>query len=125
MSLAGYLEHRQSARGCVLFKQGEPQEGVWVLRSGTIELSVANGRRALVVQVLRPGNVEGDIALLLATPPPYAARAIDEVVCLFVTAEAFERLLVECPTIARRWLSSIASRLSRSHMRIVELLGRP
>lgn len=125
VSLAEYLEHRESARGSVLFKQGEPQEGVWVLRSGTIELSVANGTRPLVVQVLRPGDVEGDIALLLGTPPPYAARAINEVVCLFVAAESFERLLIDRPAVARRWLSSIASRLARSHMRIVELLGRP
>ncbi|MGH9176977.1 MAG: helix-turn-helix domain-containing protein [Acidimicrobiales bacterium] len=29
------------------------------------------------------------------------------------------------PAVAGCWLSSIASRLARSHMRIVELLGRP
>ncbi len=125
VALAGYLEQRESARGSVLFKQGEAQAGVWVLRSGTVELTVANGRRPLVVQVLHPGDVDGDIALLLGRPPPYGAHALDDVVCLFVAAESFERLLVEHPPVARRWLSSIASRLARSHMRIVELLGRP
>ncbi len=125
LALAGYLEHRQAARGSVVFKQGEPQAGVWVLRSGTIELTVANGRRPLVVQVLRPGDVEGDMALLLGRPPPYGAHALEDVVCLFVPADSFERLLVECPPVARRWLSSIAARLARSHMRIIELLGRP
>lgn len=125
VALAGYLEHRESPRGSVLFKQAEPQPGVWVLRSGMVELTVANGRRPLVVQLLRPGDVEGDIALLLGRPPPYGAHAIDDVVCLFLAAGSFERLLVERPPVARRWLSSIATRLARSHMRIVELLGRP
>ncbi len=82
VALAGYLEQRESARGSVLFKQGEPQAGVWVLRSGTVELTVANGRRPLVVQVLHPGDVDGDIALLLGRPPPYGAHALDDVVCL-------------------------------------------
>lgn len=125
VALAGYLEQRTSARGSVLFRQGEPPGGVWVVRSGTVALTVANGRRPLVVQVLHPGDVDGDIALLLGRSPPYGASALEDVVCLFVAAAAFERLLVECPPVARRWLSSIASRLARSHLRIVELLGRP
>lgn len=125
MALAAYLEHRESRRGSVLFRQGEPQPGVWVLRSGLVELTVTGGRRPLVVQVLRPGDVEGDIALLLGRPPPYAAHALEDVVCLFLAAASFERLLGERPPVARRWLSSIATRLARSHMRIVELLGRP
>jgi CRP-like cAMP-binding protein len=33
--------------------------------------------------------------------------------------------LAEHPPIPRRWLSSIATRLARSHARIVALLGRP
>lgn len=103
-----------------MFKHGEPQAGEWVLRSGTVELTVANGRRPLGVQVLRPGDVDGDIALLLRRPPPYGAHALDDVVCLFVVTDAFERLLVEHPPMARRWLSRIPSRLARSHMRIVE-----
>lgn len=125
VALAAYLEHRQSPRGSVLFKQGQPQDGVWVLRSGMVELTVGNGRRPLVVQVLHPGDVDGDIALLLGRPPPYGACALHDVVCLFLSAASFERLLAERPLVARRWLSSIASRLARSHMRIVELLGRP
>jgi CRP-like cAMP-binding protein len=38
---------------------------------------------------------------------------------------SFDRLLAEHPAIARRWLSSIATRLAGSHARIVALLGRP
>ncbi|MFN2505764.1 MAG: cyclic nucleotide-binding domain-containing protein, partial [Acidimicrobiales bacterium] len=50
LALAGYLEQRESPRGSVLFRQGQPQDGVWVLRSGTVELTVGDGRRPLVVQ---------------------------------------------------------------------------
>jgi CRP-like cAMP-binding protein len=124
-ALGEYLQLRESPRGAVLFKQGETQPSVIVVRSGMVELSVGSGRRRLVVQILRAGDVEGDISLLLGQPPPYQATALDEVTCLELRASSFEPLLAQHPAIARRWLSSVAERLARSHMRIVELLGKP
>jgi len=86
---------------------------------------VGSGRASVVLDVLRPGDTEGDINLLLGQAPPYSGWAVDDMVCLFLTASAFERLLLEHPAVARRWLSSIATRLARSHRRVVQLLGRP
>jgi CRP-like cAMP-binding protein len=77
-----------------------------------------------VVALLRPGDVDGDIQLLLRMAPPYTARAVDESDCLFLSAASFERLLAERPAIARRWLSSVAARVASGQQRIVGLLGR-
>lgn len=99
--------------------------GVWIVRSGQVELSVVSGRSRVVVGVLRPGDVEGDIPLLLGLPLPYAARAVDDVTCLRLTSSDFEELLARHPAIARRWLSSVAQRLATSHERLIALLGHP
>ena len=98
--------------------------GVWIIRSGQVELSVASGRKRVVVGVLRPGDVEGDIPLLLGLALPYAARAVDAVTCLHLTSPDYEQLLARRPAIARRWLSSVAQRLATSHERLIALLGR-
>lgn len=98
--------------------------GVWIVRSGQVELSVVSGRTRVVVGVLRPGDVEGDIPLLLGLALPYAARAVDTVTCLHLTSADFEGLLARHPAIARRWLSSVAQRLATSHERLIALLGR-
>ena len=58
-----------------------------------MELSVASGRNRVVVGVLRPGDVEGDIPLLLGLALPYGARAVDAVTCLHLTPSDFEGLL--------------------------------
>ena len=63
-----------------------------------------------MVGVLRPGDVEGDIPLLLGLPLPYTARAVDVVTCLHLTPPDFEALIARHPAIARRWLSSVAQR---------------
>jgi CRP/FNR family transcriptional regulator, cAMP and macrophage regulator len=124
-ALATTLQTRTVPRHTVLFTGGQQPSGVWIVREGRVELSVGSGRRRVVVDVLRPGDVEGDIPLLLDMPLPYTARALSDAVCLFLARDDFESLLAAHPTIARRWLSSVAQRLATSQTRILGLLGRP
>lgn len=124
-ALAGYLDLRELAAGTVLFVAGKPPEGVWILRRGGVELAVGAGRRRAVIGVLRPGDVDGDIPLLLDMPPPYTARTVADSTLLFLPAASFERLLAERPAITRRWLSSVAQRQAASQLRLAGLLGRP
>jgi len=122
-ALASTLAMRTFAPGLALFRAGEQSPGVWIVREGRIELSVGSGRHRAVVQLLRPGDVDGDIQQLLEMPLPYTGRAVSEVTCLFLSQRAFEELLATRPAIARRWLSSVAQRLAASQARILALLG--
>ncbi|MGH3437988.1 MAG: Crp/Fnr family transcriptional regulator [Sciscionella sp.] len=123
-ALASILRILPVARGASVFAGGEKAPGVWIVREGQVELSVGSGRRRVVVHVLRPGDVDGDIPLLLDMPLPYTARALTDVVCLFLHRADFESMLAGHPAIARRWLSSVAGRLATSQARILGLLGR-
>ena len=124
-ALASTLAVRTFRPGAALFHVGEQPPGVWIIREGRVELSVGAGRRRAVVQLLRPGDVDGDIQLLLEMLLPYTARALSEATCLFLSREDFEQLLATRPGIARRWLSSVAQRLAASQGRILALLGGP
>src|SRR5262249_16478107 len=121
-ALAAMLAVRTFRPGSVVCG-GRLASGVWIVRDGRIELSVGSGRRRAVVQLLRPGDVDGDIQLLLEMPLPYTGRAVSGVTCLFLAREDFERLLGDHPAIARRWLSSVAERLAASQARVLGLLG--
>ncbi len=123
-ALASYLAPKDFERGAPIFVAGHTPPGIWIMRSGLGELVSGTGRRRLVLRLLRPGEVDGDIQLLLGMQFPYGARAIEATRCLFLDSESFEKLLREHPAIARRWLSSVAERVSRSQMRILQLLGR-
>ncbi|MBB6171939.1 CRP-like cAMP-binding protein [Nocardiopsis mwathae] len=123
-ALAATLTRRTVPRGAVAYGGREDRPGVWIVRSGRLELTSGAGPGRVVVQILRGGDVDGDIQLLLDMPLPYTARALDDVEMLHLRREDFERLLATRPPIARRWLSSVAERLNTSHMRILGLLGR-
>ena len=123
-ALAGTLRLLEFAPGEVVFGAGGLSAGVWIVRDGRVELSVGSGRRRAVVSVLRPGDVDGDIPLMLAMPMPYTGRAVAEARCLFLASDDFERLLATRPPVARRWLSSVAQRLAASQARVLGTLGR-
>lgn len=122
-ALASSLQPRNLAPGAVLFSAGTGPAGVWMIQSGSVELSVGSGRKRAVLAVLREGDVDGDIPLLLRMPPPYTARALDRLSCLYLAPDEFDRLLTRRGQLARRWLTSVATRLANSQTRLVGLLG--
>jgi len=123
-ALAGVLQQRTVTKGSVLFRAGQRSSGVWIVRDGRYELLLSSRQRRAVVGVLRAGDVDGDIPLLLDQPVPYAARAVTDGSCFYLSRANFETLLAEHPAIARRWLSSVAQRLAGSQVRVVGLLGQ-
>jgi CRP/FNR family transcriptional regulator, cAMP and macrophage regulator len=100
--LAATLQQNRLSRGSVLFHGGEPTDAVWIVQHGRVELSVGSGRRRTVVGVMRPGDVDGDIQLLLDMPLPYTARALDDATVLSLVSGDFEHLLATSLPIARR-----------------------
>jgi CRP-like cAMP-binding protein len=123
-ALASNLRLRSLQRGELAFGEGEQNAGVWIVRSGRLELAVKGQGRPVIMQILRAGDIDGDIQHLLGMPFPYRARALETTECLTLTADDFDRLLEKHPVIARLWMSGMAERLSMSHDRIVGMLGR-
>lgn len=123
-ALASSLGHITVPRGSVAFGGPRARPAVWIVKSGRLELVSGSGLDRVVVQILRGGDVDGDIQLLLGMPFPYTARALEETELLHLGYEDFRRLLGSRPQIARRWLSSVAERLTTSQHRILGLLGK-
>lgn len=122
-ALATYLQVRILQPGERLFGSDASSAGVWLVRSGRVELSIGSGRKRAVLALLRPGDIEGDVPLLLGMPLPYMARALDHAECLYLSPEHFNAVIAGYPQIARRWLGSIAARLAHSQNRLIGLLG--
>lgn len=122
-ALASFLQARRVDSGTVLFAAGTGPAGVWLIRSGLVELAIGSGRKRAVLALLRPGDVDGDIPMLLGMAPPYTARALEPVDCFYLAPADFERLMTGHGQLARRWLTSVAARLANSQNRLIGLLG--
>ncbi len=122
--LGSRMESVDLDAGAPLFRQGEVSRGVWIVRNGRVELAHREGTRRVIVAIMHPGDVDGDISLILRMPVPYSGRAIEPVHALRLSEEDFELLMRSSPALARRWLSSVAYRLAHAQRRVLQLSGR-
>lgn len=117
------LRRRHIKRGTLLYSARVSPSGVWIIRSGSVELSQGIGVHRRVVGLLRDGDVLGDVALLQNAPSPFTARCLEDTEVWFLAADQFRRLIATYPSLAVGWLCNLASRLERSRGRTAELLG--
>lgn len=121
-ALATHLVVRKLHPGQVVFASDQLPDGVWIVLSGAVELMVGTGKNPVVAQVLRDGDVFGDILLLIDRVSPYHSRVVRGTTCLWLAAPDFSRLLADRPAIARLWLRSCAARHVDSQTRLLGLL---
>ncbi len=111
------------AGGTFLFRQGDDAARVHVVRSGSVELSrIINGRR-VALQILRPGDVFGDVPAFLGEAEPFDARALEDCAILSLDVGTLFAILERRPQVARRWIVSMAGRMSGLQHRLGDLLA--
>lgn len=113
----------QFAGGTFVFRRGDPPARIHVVRSGSVELSrVVNGRR-VALQILRPGDVFGDVPAFLGELEPFDAKALEDCAILSLDAASLFAMLQTRPHIARRWIVSLAERMAGLQGRLGDLLA--
>jgi CRP/FNR family transcriptional regulator, cAMP and macrophage regulator len=121
--LAVLLREERYPAGATVFKIGEPPTHILIVRRGAVELSrMLNGRR-VVMQILRSGEVMGDVGLLLRKTAPFDGVALEDTVILSLDSVRFHRLLEQRPRLAWRWLILVSGRLESYQSRVMELLA--
>lgn len=121
-ALASSLVVRKLHPGQLAYAADQLPDGVWIVRSGAVELVLGSGRNPVVAQVMRDGDVFGDIPLLIDRASPHHSRAVRATTCLWLAAQDFRRLLSNRPAIAGIWLRSCAARYVDSQSRLLGLL---
>lgn len=121
--LAEEMGTESVAGGMFVFREGDEAARVHVVRTGAVELSRMLGGRRVTLQVLRPGDVFGDVPAFLGAPEPFDARAIEDSTLLSLDADGLFALLQTRPAIARRWFVSMAERMAGLQSRLIDLLA--
>ncbi|MGD9752882.1 MAG: Crp/Fnr family transcriptional regulator [Acidimicrobiia bacterium] len=113
---------REIARGEVLCAAGEPAEAVYVVLAGAAKLTAwaANGRE-LVLDVVEPGALVGELAAIDGGPRTATVSALTELRVLAVPAGRFRALLAQQPSLNAAVLALLAGRVRVATERQVEL----
>ena len=122
--LAASIGVRRIGAGTLLLQQGKPVRSIGIIQGGSVGLYHRAGLRRVMIQILREGDVLGDLPYFCKIDAPFTARSISDVTLLELEEEVLERLLATRPALSRRFLFSLASRLERMQRRLLELTQR-
>ena len=98
--------------GAVLFQEGDPADALYMLASGALGVSIqgSHGEQRRVARILPPETI-GEMALISNAPRSATVTALRDSVLLKLTREAFERLVVRCPSVMVYLSRLLADRL--------------
>jgi CRP/FNR family transcriptional regulator, cyclic AMP receptor protein len=96
--------------GQVLFREGEPGDLMYVLMSGTAEISVNNR----VVEIAEPGAIVGEMAMIDEGTRSATVITKNDCKLLPIDHERFSFLIQQTPNFALHVMRVISARLRRT-----------
>lgn len=121
--VAGIARERRFPRRHTIFLEGEKGNYVVLILTGIVKISRSGSDgRVKTLALLRARDFFGEMALFLEAHERSAtAEALTECRVITIDQNDFERLLMDCPKIALRMVSTLAHRLQAANRQIKTL----
>ncbi len=115
--LASRAHSRRLSRAQILFSQGEPADHLFVVRSGSLRVSVNSPHGDdLILTVLKPGDTIGELSVLDGQPRSAAVEAQEASELLAVPAADIRAALLDHPSA----MLAVVEQLSASVRRLTD-----
>ena len=125
-ALAAAAIERHFDRGQIIFLEGEPCAGLYVVARGEVKVfKVSPQGREHILHQLGPGGTFNDVAALDGGPNPASVAATADSVLLCITRTELRRLTQAHPTLAWALIESIARRTRYLVEMVEDLSLRP
>ena len=121
-ALSARAVSRRCATGELLFSEGEPCQGFFVIASGRIRIfKTSPSGREHVLAVEGPGSSVAELPVFDGGTYPASAAALEPAELLFISVREFHALCLEHPEVALQVLQVVGKRLRRLVAIIEEL----
>ena len=111
--------------GDVVVRQGELGDCMYVVQQGKLEVVVGEGSEKVLVAVLGPGEVFGEMALFTRELRSATVRSKGASTVLTVDKRGFLKRVQEDPTLAFRILKKMSERIQRLNGQVLSLTRNP
>jgi CRP-like cAMP-binding protein len=110
----------------MVFSEGEPGDELYIIRKGLVKITkIAEGNEVLLA-LLKPGDIFGEMALLESKPRVACAITYGDCVLLAVSRANFTHMVATQPQIVARLTTLLAERIWLAYKQIANtLIGDP
>ncbi len=123
--LATFARLERYRKGSVLFRKGDAPQSLLAVIEGVVKVSApsADGRE-IVFNLIRPGEILGEIALLDGQPRTADASAMTDCELLVIDRRDFLPFVQERPSVALRIIELLCSRLRQTSEQVEDVAFR-
>lgn len=97
--------------GDIIFRENDPGNSMFIVQSGTVEVSKTINKQKIVLAKLKKGSIFGEMALVDDKPRSATVSAITDVSCLEMSRMLFNKRLEEIPKWMRSFYQILVDRL--------------
>lgn len=108
-------------KGDIVFSEHEPGDSFYLIQSGRVQISRIMGEIEKTIDILYPGEIFGEMAILEEAPRSASAIAMDQVKALEFNRANFEILMRGNPQIALKLLKLFTKRIYDQRRRFMIL----
>jgi CRP/FNR family cyclic AMP-dependent transcriptional regulator len=113
------------ARGEFIYVPGERADCVYVVRQGRVKLSVlSESGKEIAIDIIQPGEILGEFALLDDAPRTNMAQALDEVSLWAFDRRDFTSLLMSRPKLALSYIRLVGDRRRRMEKKLSDVTSK-
>ena len=120
--IIGFASERRVPRGTVIVNKGDPGSSMMVVLAGRVRISnVSADGKEVTLNMIGPGEIVGEIALLDGKPRTADATAIEDTTLMVVERQQFLPFLLRDPSLVERLLAVLCDRLRRTSLALEEI----
>ena len=109
--------------GAVIFKDGSHGDWIYVVDEGQVEISKQFAERKIVIEVLKPGELFGELAYIGNMERTATATAVGPTVVGLLDRDYFDREFNKLPANFQSMFKMVAVRLKHTTERIIDLIS--
>ncbi|MDR1802538.1 MAG: cyclic nucleotide-binding domain-containing protein [Treponema sp.] len=95
----------------MIFAEGEPGNELFIIQKGSVTIAKVVDNKEVLLAILKPGDIFGEMALLEAKPRAASAVAYEECQVLAVNRANFEQMIRTQPQLVARLTTLLADRI--------------
>ena len=110
--------------GDVIFNEGSHGFAVYILHSGKVEISKMAQEKKIVVEILGPGDIFGEMSFIDHSPRSATATALEDTVLELVDKDFLDKEFNQIDSDFREIVTTLVRRLRKTTQRLVSLPRR-
>jgi CRP-like cAMP-binding protein len=113
------MDERTVAAGTVIYREGDPGDAVYFIRSGQVEISKLAGKSLVRLVTLGKGDLMGEMSVVRDEPRSTTARAVADTELMALSKEQFLAAFGGKDGLALRILRTLCERLAQADRQLM------